>query len=126
MDRPNLNEVKRIACVGTHPFLHSILLLIVFFCLGSLENAHGQTLKITGHVSDKDGKLLAGVTVINLKTGTGTDGSLKRADPTSIDQIWVYTKQSLKALKHDYVYKTRPFNSYNSLFPEVKSHVLKA
>ncbi|MFT4205390.1 MAG: TonB-dependent receptor [Chitinophagaceae bacterium] len=72
MDRPNVNEVKGIACEGTHPFLHSILLLIVFFCLGSLENAHGQTLKITGHVSDKDGKPLAGVSVINLKTGAGT------------------------------------------------------
>jgi TonB-linked SusC/RagA family outer membrane protein len=48
------------------------------------------------------------------------DGSLKRIVNMALDQNWVYTKNSLKALGDQYADRTRAFSTYNSVFGEVK------
>jgi len=48
------------------------------------------------------------------------DGSLKRTVKMTMDENWVYTKQSLNALGNQFVDLTRAFNSYNNIYGELK------
>jgi TonB-linked SusC/RagA family outer membrane protein len=47
------------------------------------------------------------------------DGTLKRTVKMSLDENWVYTKQTLKALGDKYIDQTRTLSSYNSVYGEV-------
>ncbi|MES1249275.1 MAG: SusC/RagA family protein, partial [Chitinophaga rupis] len=49
-----------------------------------------------------------------------TDGTMKRIVNMALDQNWVYTKQSLKALGDQYADKARALSSYNSVYGELK------
>lgn len=48
------------------------------------------------------------------------DGTMKRIVNMALDQNWVYTKSSLKALGNQFADKNRAFSTYNSAYGELK------
>ncbi len=48
------------------------------------------------------------------------DGTWKRTIRTSIDESWVYTKETLEALNDKYKNQNRAYSTYNSVYGEIK------
>ena len=48
------------------------------------------------------------------------DGSLKRTVKMPLDESWVYTRESIKALGDKWIDQTKSYSSYNTVYGEVK------